>query len=56
MLSKGSVAGINYVNNGMGTNLRLSYNAKAFNVQQPLNTFDRKSYNQLLIQLQFFLF
>lgn len=54
--STGNAAGLNYFFNGMGTNLRLSYNSKAFNVQQPMNTFAKKSYNQIWLQLQFFIF
>jgi len=48
--------GINYFFNGLGTNLRLSYNSRAYNVSMPTGDFDKKSYGQVWLQLQFFIF
>jgi hypothetical protein len=48
--------GLNYFFNGLGTNLRLSYMTRTYNVANGLNTYTSKTYGQLWLQLQFFIF
>ena len=48
--------GINYFFNGLGSNLRLSYNSRAYNVSMPTGDFAKKAYGQVWLQLQFFIF
>ena len=48
--------GVNYFFNGLGTNLRLSYTTRTYNVPGTLGDFDHKTYGQLWLQLQFFIF
>ncbi|MDN5286692.1 MAG: hypothetical protein JWR38_2966 [Mucilaginibacter sp.] len=48
--------GINYFFNDLGTNLKLSYNSRAYNVAVPAGDFDKRSYGQVWLQLQFFIF
>lgn len=52
-------AGINYFFNDLGTNLKLSYNSRAYNVGLPTlpsGDFDKRAYSQIWLQLQFFIF
>lgn len=47
--------GLNYFFNGTGTNLRLSYTSRTYNVVD--NTaFDKKTFGQVWLQVQFFIF
>ena len=48
--------GLNYFFNGLGTNLRLSYITRTYNVADALGNFDKKTYGQVWLQLQFFIF
>jgi len=48
--------GINYFFNDLGANLKLSYNSRAYNVATPTGDFDKRSYGQVWLQLQFFIF
>ncbi|SEM02998.1 hypothetical protein SAMN04488505_103181 [Chitinophaga rupis] len=49
--------GINYFFNALGTNLRLSYIARSYNVASATTAdFDKKTYGQVWAQLQFFIF
>lgn len=48
--------GINYFFNALGTNLRLSYIARTYNVAGESSNFDKKTYSQVWAQLQFFIF
>lgn len=47
--------GVNYFFNDFGTNLRLSYMTRGYNVAT-LNGFEKKTYGQVWLQLQFFIF
>jgi hypothetical protein len=47
--------GINYFFNGLGTNLRLSYTARSYNVAGA-EGFDKKTYGQVWAQVQIFIF
>ncbi|HEY1165335.1 MAG TPA: hypothetical protein VGE90_09200 [Chitinophaga sp.] len=47
--------GINYFFNGLGTNLRLSYTARSYNVAST-EGFDKKTYGQVWAQVQIFIF
>jgi hypothetical protein len=48
--------GLNYFFNGLGTNLRLSYISRTYNVADASDKFDKKTYGQVWLQLQFFIF
>lgn len=48
--------GLNYFFNDLGTNLRLSYISRNYNVATPAGEFDKKAYGQVWLQLQFFIF
>ena len=48
--------GVNYFFNGLGTNLRLSYITRTYNVADQLGDFSHKTYGQVWLQLQFFIF
>lgn len=48
--------GINYFFNGLGTNLRLSYIARSYNVAAATEGFDKKTYGQVWAQVQIFIF
>jgi hypothetical protein len=48
--------GFNYFFNEFGTNLRLSYIARSYNVANATADFDKKTYGQVWLQLQFFIF
>lgn len=48
--------GLNYFFNGLGTNLRLSYITRTYNVADQLNDYSHKTYGQVWLQLQFFIF
>ncbi|TDS17179.1 hypothetical protein [Sphingobacterium paludis] len=58
-LQSGSVfgGGLNYFFNDIGTNLRLSYITRTYNVEnEATSTFDKRTYGQCWLQLQFFIF
>jgi len=48
--------GLNYFFNGLGTNLRLSYISRSYNIPSGPDTFTSKAYGQVWLQLQFFIF
>ncbi len=48
--------GINYFFNDLGTNLRLSYIARSYNVANDAEGFDKKTYGQIWAQVQLFIF
>lgn len=48
--------GLNYFFNGTGTNLRLSYTARSYNVATTTGGYDRQTYGQVWLQVQFFIF
>lgn len=48
--------GVNYLFNGMGSNLRFSYNSRAYNVVSPMATYNTQTYGQFLLQLQMFFY
>jgi len=48
--------GLNYFFNGLGTNLRLSYITRTYNVANADAGFDHRTYGQVWLQLQFFIF
>jgi hypothetical protein len=48
--------GLNYFFNGLGTNLRLSYITRTYNIADGIGSYDKKTYGQLWLQLQFFIF
>ena len=48
--------GLNYFFNGYGTNLRLSYMTRTYNVGTLGGDYEKKTYGQLWLQLQFFIF
>src|SRR5690606_22605125 len=50
-------AGVNYFFNGYGANLRLSYNSfSKGNFDFVSGTVDKRSFGQIMLQLQFFIF
>lgn len=57
-LNSGSVfgGGLNYFFNGYGTNLRLSYTSFTKGVMNTSGEVDKKSFGQIWLQLQFFIF
>ncbi|MBD1433548.1 hypothetical protein H8B06_11970 [Sphingobacterium sp. DN00404] len=58
-LNSGSVfgGGLNYFFNDFGTNLRLSYTTRSYNVENTATAkFDKQTYGQCWLQLQFFIF
>lgn len=48
--------GVNYFFNDLGTNLRLSYITRSYNVPDISGDFNGKTYGQVWLQLQFFIF
>ncbi|MCF2447257.1 hypothetical protein L0657_25100 [Dyadobacter sp. CY345] len=48
--------GLNYFFNGNNTNLRLSYVARQYNMPTLTGDYDKKSYGQFWLQVQFFIF
>lgn len=48
--------GLNYFFNGLGTNLRLSYITRTYNLPDGLGDYNHKTYGQVWLQLQFFIF
>jgi hypothetical protein len=48
--------GVNYFFNGLGTNLRLSYITRSYNIPDGLGDYSSKTYGQVWLQLQFFIF
>ena len=48
--------GLNYFFNGLGTNLRLSYITRTYNLADGLGDYNKKTYGQVWLQLQFFIF
>lgn len=48
--------GLNYFFNGNTTNLRLSYVARQYNVATTGGSYDKKSFGQFWLQVQFFIF
>jgi len=48
--------GLNYFFNGNNTNLRLSYVARQYNMAAATGGYDKKSYGQFWLQVQFFIF
>lgn len=48
--------GLNYFFNGIGTNLRLSYTTRTFNLPTTSGGFTSQTYGQFWTQLQFFIF
>jgi len=48
--------GLNYFFNGTGTNLRLSYTTRTYNVATAPDDYTKKTFGQLWLQAQFFIF
>lgn len=48
--------GLNYFFNGTGTNLRLSYTTRTYNVLTAPDDYTKKTFGQLWLQAQFFIF
>ncbi|SHL67630.1 short chain amide porin [Chitinophaga jiangningensis] len=48
--------GLNYFFNGTGTNLRLSYTTRTYNVPTAADDYTKKTFGQIWLQAQFFIF